>query len=309
MKTKKIGSVPVIIAMFTLIFVSCVSVPEGVGDGSETGYVMKNATLPDGSKADMHLFKTQKEASMYFKENTSGKWYMKHEGTAGETLKMSGKNFKISEDDLYIMPCTVEELGEIGKVMFDKGLPFAIVVQNRGTEIRQTGISIFNDWKSARFFKNDFIDESTYTARVEVKRAKEKEESERRSKERKELLGKMLPSKIVVEDYTSTANPNQGWNNSGYRQSNTSGQSSSTGQRQTQHISNSTNHAKNKSDLEMWFNKYANEESARNGNPLNRTTSSVVSSKELEFYESLIASGESSGDAAWIVYLQYRKKK
>ncbi|WP_296028832.1 hypothetical protein [uncultured Treponema sp.] len=64
-----------IIAFVAAIFTSCASapLPEGVGDGLESGYIFENATLPDGKTMDMHLFKTMNELKVFFGQNAPGK--------------------------------------------------------------------------------------------------------------------------------------------------------------------------------------------------------------------------------------------
>lgn len=169
-----------IIAFVLSIFTSCASapLPEGVGNGSESGYIFENATLPDGKTMNMHLFKTMNEVKSFFEQNAPGKWFMKYSIAGKNILRIQSKNYQLSNDEIYIHPCTLEELGNLGTTMVEKGLPIATAVLEHGKEMRQISISLYKDWKTARYSIIDYIDEAAYKEEARKKR----EEERRRSK-------------------------------------------------------------------------------------------------------------------------------
>ena len=142
-----------IIAFVLSIFTSCASapLPEGVGNGSESGYIFENATLPDGKTMNMHLFKTMNEVKSFFEQNAPGKWFMKYSIAGKNILRIQSKNYQLSNDEIYIHPCTLEELGNLGTTMVEKGLPIATAVLEHGKEMRQISISLYKDGKTASY--------------------------------------------------------------------------------------------------------------------------------------------------------------
>ena len=118
----------------------CASTPQSeaylstpIGDGSESGFVM-TTTLPDGTMHEMHLFKTWQEMDAYTAkigfERTS--WHMKFDASVLQMAKQNVKNAKFDEEGYLAPPYSFDDVGEIGRVMKEKGLRFAMDAQ-RGT--------------------------------------------------------------------------------------------------------------------------------------------------------------------------------
>lgn len=159
----------IILILYTLLlsfFVGCASTPEGLGDGSESGYLFYNAKLPDGTILNMTLLKDQNDYQNYLKStgNEYGKWYMKHTLSIGQIFKLNSKNLTIEENDIFVKQYDFNKCGELANTMFQKGLPLAIAIVNIGSERRQYMVSFTIDktWQTARYSKIDLIDRSTY---------------------------------------------------------------------------------------------------------------------------------------------------
>ena len=292
------------------------TIPEGVGDGSESGYVLKNALLPDGSKRDMHLFKTNVEANAFVKECMEkefgeGRLFMRYPTGPLDNIKLSRKKGKIEEEDegLYVMPYTVEELGDIGAVMFEKGLGIAICNEKRGNILRQFSICFYNDWISTRYSKIDFnfMDEATYQAKLAAQKEADRLAQERTDQKLREMRARNQESvtesnSALMERLTGVPNNSDSSNNS-----NPQIISSSTSYNQTKIV----DHRKNREDLEMRLSAIANGQKVNQsrGNPSSalERDSIVVTNSELALYESLLEQGCSPDNAAREVYNRYRK--
>lgn len=287
------------------ILIGCVTVPEGVGDGSESGYVMEKALLPDGREVDMHLFKTAQEMSAYFQEIASGRWYMKHYYDVYETMFLSSnKNYQITADDIFIKPCTVDELGEIGRTMFDKGLPIATFVERIGSEVRQISISLYNDWRTARYSVIDYIDETSYKVReasITAEKKRQETEREKQSREVSNSSSSIFSNLFGVQNKTSETGSTQNFSNEVYPQASTQQNNSSN------NIKNERNtdsyHVKNRADLNNYFLSFMGNRAGAAA-ALERCTEA-----ELRRYEELLEKGYSGYEAARKVYDEFRGRK
>ena len=118
----------------------CASTPQSeaylstpIGDGSESGFVM-TTTLPDGTTHEMHLFSTNDEVREFL-EKTCGfdkTWHSKELYTNAQLIQMNSKTADLNLSGLVMKPYSFDEVGEIGRVMKEKGLRFAMDAQ-RGT--------------------------------------------------------------------------------------------------------------------------------------------------------------------------------
>ena len=113
------------------------------GDGSESGLAI-TATLPDGTTHEMHLFFDPNEMRGFL-EDTYGfdkTWHSKEFYTLSQQLKMNSKKADLVLPGLMMKPYSFDEIGEIGRVMKEKGLRFAIDAQRvSDTEYVEYGIT------------------------------------------------------------------------------------------------------------------------------------------------------------------------
>lgn len=157
-RMKKINMVVVCLLSTALTVAGCASTPQSeaylqtpIGNGSESGFVM-TATLPDGTTREMHLFKTWQEMDAFTTEigfeRTS--WHMKFDASLLQTAKFSAKNAKFNEEGYLAEPYSFDEIGEIGKVMKEKGLPLSVYADKIGKEWRTVGV-VAQDKKYTNF--------------------------------------------------------------------------------------------------------------------------------------------------------------
>ena len=134
---KKINMVVACLLGMACMFGGCASTPQSeaylqtpIGDGSESGFVM-TATLPDGTTREMHLFADYNEQREFLEDKIGfdKTWHSKSPYTSSQILKMNSKTADLHLDFLRMIPYSFDEIGEIGKIMKEKGLRFAINVE------------------------------------------------------------------------------------------------------------------------------------------------------------------------------------
>ena len=312
---KKINLVIVCLLGTALTLGGCASTPQSeaylatpIGDGSESGFSM-TTTLPDGTTREMHLFKTWQEMDAY----TAGigfertRWHMKFDASALQQLKFSAKNANFNEDGYLAQPYSFDDVGEMGKVMKEKGLPWSVYAFKNDKEWRTIGL-VAQDKKytTFRFSVIDYIDEETYQVRLAAKKAEEEERRKERSasiaqgvmalaetsakmqaEQQRQEQENAQRQRQIQEDLTRQANE----------------QKQQQAQNQQANRKNSPNyHDHNSAELSNYFNEMSIK---KGGNLLNR--SDYVSEAELARYEQLIESGVSSSAAAQQVYNEFRK--
>ena len=278
------------------------------GNGSESGLAI-TVTLPDGTTHEMHLFKTWQEMDAYTAkigfERTQ--WHMKFDASILQQAKQSVKNAKFDEEGYLVQPYSFDDVGEIGRVMKEKGLPWSVYAFKNGKEWRTIGV-VAQDKKYTlfRFSVIDYIDEETYQVYLAAKKAEEEEKRKEiganiaqgvmafaetsvkmQAEQKKQEQVNAQRQKQIQEDLERQANE----------------QKQRQAQNQQTNLKNSPDyHANNRAALSSYFNEMSFNKS---GNPLNRSYD--VSEAELARYEQLIESGVSSSSAAQQVYNEFRK--
>ena len=291
----------------------CASTPQSeaylstpIGDGSESGFVM-TTTLPDGTMHEMHLFKTWQEMDAYTAkigfERTS--WHMKFDASVLQMAKQNVKNAKFDEEGYLAQPYSFDDVGEIGRVMKEKGLPWSIYAFKNDREWRTIGV-VAQDKKYTlfRFSVIDYIDEETYKLYLAAKKAEEEE----RRRAMSESLSQGIMALAETSQKMQAEQQKQEQENAQRQrqiQEDLTRQANEQKQRQAQNQQanrkNSSNyHDTNRVALLSYFNSMN-----KGGNPLNR--SDYVSDAELAKYEQLIERGVSSSAAAQQVYNEFRK--
>lgn len=134
---KKINMVTVCLLGTALTLAGCASTPQSeaylqtsIGDGSESGFVM-TTTLPDGTTREMHLFADNNEQREFLEDKIGfdKTWHSKFPYPSSQILKMNSKTADLHLAGLTMIPYSFDEIGEIGKMMKEKGLRFAINVE------------------------------------------------------------------------------------------------------------------------------------------------------------------------------------
>ena len=303
-KAAKSSFIGFLFVWMSSVLIGCVTVPEGVGDGSESGYVMEKAMLPDGREVDMHLFKTAQEMNAYFQEIANGKWYMKHYYDVYETMFLSSnRNYQIAADDIFIKPYTVDELGEIGQTMFNKGLPIATFVERIGSEVRQISISLYDDWRTARYSVIDYIDEISYKSReasIAAEKKKQEAEREKQSREASNSSPSYFSNLFEAQKKKDETASSQNSSNGVYPQTSTQQQNNSSNNTKNER-NNDSYHTKNRADLNNYLRSFLVDRIG-GAAALERCTED-----ELRRYEELLEKGYSGYDAARILYNEFRK--
>lgn len=291
--------------------------PKDVSGSTESGYEVKNAVLPDGTKADMHLFvKSDTKGMNSFEkqnlyQNDKLYWHYKTQISFFEMLKLSGKNAAVSKEGYVIQPYSLDEAGALGKTMLEKRLPIAWGYVRNRKELQKVALFFVDNWQTLRFSKMDFIDEETYQAQVAAQKAAD----EKAAKETANAIAFTISASQQAEKERAA---NQARVDAEYRQSIADAQSKVESQRAAQRQNNSSS---NKSYLADRFSAFANDamrkELARSNNisagaaALIRSKyddkgSKSVSDAELNRYEKLLEQGYSKENAARTVFNEFR---